>query len=289
MLFKNNKSLSTSIVIPKKIIFVAKSLQFISYKLVVNFTDKLFKTPIRFSTPKREEMMWKSAQKKRVKIEGLQKEIDVLSYGYSTKKVLLVHGWSGRSTQLFMVADKLLEKGYMVISFDGPAHGKSEGKESSLPEFITVIQQIHKEFGPFVSAVGHSFGGLTLYNTAKLLNLNSFVSISSPDKISTILNQFIKNLDLKLKTATKLKQLYNHQLGEDVDNLGASKQAKSLTMPVLVVHDAIDGDVNVSCAINIRQNLKNGSLLITQGLGHTKILRDTITMNRIVNFIHTNQ
>ncbi|WP_296637367.1 hypothetical protein [Polaribacter sp.] len=33
------------------------------------------------------------------------------------------------STQLFMIANYLLEQGYMVISFDGPAHGASSEKQ----------------------------------------------------------------------------------------------------------------------------------------------------------------
>ncbi|MDD7914242.1 hypothetical protein [Polaribacter ponticola] len=51
------------------------------------------------------------------------------------------------------------------------------------------------------------------------------------------------------------------------------------------MHDVNDGDVLVSCAINIRQNLEKGSLLITNGLGHTKILRDKSIVNKIINFI----
>ena len=88
-----------------------------------------------------------------------------MSYGYSKKKVLLVHGWAGRSTQLFMIADRLLEKGYMVISFDGPSHGKSEGKTTAMPEFLDTIKVIDKQFGPFEAAIGHSFGGMSLYNS----------------------------------------------------------------------------------------------------------------------------
>ena len=86
--------------------------------------------------------MLKSAQKKRLQIPEIKKEIEILSYGYSKKKVLLVHGWSGTSTQLVAFADKLLENGYMVISFDGPAHGKSTGKTTMMPEFLKTIQKI---------------------------------------------------------------------------------------------------------------------------------------------------
>ena len=289
MVLKNTKLMPSSIVIPKFLRIAAKTIQFISSRWVVLFANKLFRTPVAFTTPKREQTMWESAQKQRIKIESLHKEIDVLSYGYSQKKVLLVHGWSGRSTQLFMIADKLLEKGFMVISFDSIAHGKSEGRQATLPDFLEVIQQINKDFGPFVSAVGHSFGGMAVYNTANLLNLKNFVTIGAADKVSEILRRFTKNLSLKPNISLKLKKFYDKEFESDIDDLSSSKQAQKIKIPVLVVHDSQDGDVAVSCAQNIRQNLKKGSLLITQGLGHTKILRDKETMSQVVNFINKNQ
>ncbi|MDY0779410.1 alpha/beta fold hydrolase [Tenacibaculum sp. IB213877] len=286
--FTTLKILPASIAIPSSIRLIAKSLQLFSSKLTVIFTDKLFTTPVNFSVPKREQVMWESAQKKRVKVESLGQEIDVLSYGYSTKKVLLVHGWCGRSTQLYTLADKLLENGCMVISFDGPAHGKSEGKRTSMIEFIETIKQLNKDFGPFVSAVGHSFGGMTLYNCANELDLKNFVTVGSGDKVSTIINDFIKNLQLKPIIASKLHRHFNKKWNINVDDYSSSEKAKDIKTPVLVVHDTLDGDVGVSCAVNIRQKLQNGTLLITHGLGHTKILRDKATMNKVVEFIKTN-
>lgn len=285
----NSKTLPPSIAIPKFIKQIAKITQYFPAKITVLFADKLFSSPINFKTPKREQTFWESAQKKRINITAINKEIDVLSYGYSKKKVLLVHGWAGRSTQLFMLADKLLENGYMVISFDGPSHGKSDGKRTNMPEFIETIKQLHHNFGPFESAIGHSFGGMTLYNTANSLHLKSLVTIGAGDTVSEIINRFVTNLSLPLKYGKKLKAFYDKKWNRDIDLHASSNQAKNILIPTLVVHDSLDGDVPVSCAAHIRQNLHNGSLLITHGLGHTKILRDKKTMNRIVQFIVKNQ
>ena len=63
---------------------------------------------------------------------------------------------------------------------------------------------------------------------------------------------------------------------------------KKIEIPVLVVHDTKDGDVPVSCAYRIRQSLTNGSLLITNGLGHTKILRNKEIVNKSIEFIIQN-
>lgn len=279
-----------SIAIPKVIQNVAKVIQFFSNKLATLFSVKLFSTPVKFPIPEREKTMWKSAQKSRLKLPDLQQEIEILTYGFSKKKVLLVHGWCGRSTQLFMIADKLLENGYMVISFDAPAHGNSDGKTASMPDFIDSILAINEKFGPFEAAVGHSLGGMSLYSAlAEGFEAKSVVSIGSGDTISGVMQNFIKNLSLQPKIAQKLKKYYDKKHETDIDNYSSSVQAKKIKIPALVIHDSLDGDVSVSCAYRIRQNLEKGSILITRGLGHTKILRDKNITARIVSFIKNNE
>ena len=140
-LLKNNKPLKTSLIIPNYIGYFGKFLEFFSVKLASFFAIKLFTTPVSFPLPKREHYMLKSAQIKRLMVDEINKEIEIISYGYSKKKVMLVHGWSGRGTQLYAFADKLLENGYMVISFDGPAHGNSSGTTTMMPDFLETIKK----------------------------------------------------------------------------------------------------------------------------------------------------
>ena len=285
-LLKNKKSLIPSLIIPKTVSYFAKTLELISIRLASFFGIRLFITPVNFPIPKREQYMLKSAQKKRLQIPEIKKEIEILSYGYSKKKVLLVHGWSGRSTQLFAFADKLLENGYMVISFDGPAHGKSTGKTTMMPEFLKTIQKINTTFGPFEAAIGHSFGATSLYNAAAtFLDIKTFIAIGSGDRISDIISNFAKNLYLNEKSAKKIQSGLEKKWVIHLDDFSSSTVAKKIKIPVLVVHDKTDGDVPVSCAYKIRQNLVKGSLLITNGLGHTKILRNNEVINKSIKFI----
>ncbi|MGB0892004.1 MAG: alpha/beta hydrolase family protein [Flavobacteriaceae bacterium] len=286
MNFDNSNHFPPSLAIPKPVQTFAKTIQLFSTKLTAILGAKLFTTPLTFSTPKREKAMEKSAQHKTVFVESIQKKVHVLSYGYSKKKVLLVHGWAGRSTQLFMMADRLLEKGYMVISFDGPSHGKSDGKTTAMPEFLDTIKVIDKEFGPFEAAIGHSFGGMSLYNSvADGFSIKSLVTVGAADKISDVILNFTNNLGVQPIVAKKMKQFYDKKWQRDIDKHSPSIQSKKVNIPTLVVHDSNDGDVPVSCALNIRQNLQHGQLLITKGLGHTKILRNKRVSNRIIDFI----
>lgn len=285
-LLKNKKQLTPSLLIPIPVRCFAKTLELISSRLASFFGIRLFITPVNFPIPKREQYMLKSAQKKRLQIPEIKKEIEILSYGYSKKKVLLVHGWSGRSTQLFAFADKLLENGFMVISFDGPAHGKSTGRTTMMPEFLKTIEKINTTFGPFEAAIGHSFGATSLYNAAAtFLDIKTFIAIGSGDRISEIISNFAKNLYLKEKSAKKIQSGLEKKWVIHLDDFSSSTVAKKIKIPVLVVHDIIDGDVPVSCAYRIRQNLEKGSLFITNGLGHTKILRNNEVVHKSIKFI----
>lgn len=275
--------------IPALIIATGKILQFMAPPLAVLFAIKLFRTPIRFKTPARENMMAESAQKKMVLIPGLNKEVMVYSYGFSKRKVMLIHGWSGRGTQLFKIADKLLENGFMTISFDAPAHGKSTGKTTMMNEFVITALFLEKEFGPFEIALGHSLGGMTVLNAIKQgLIAKKGIIIGAGDVISDIIKEFVAKIQLKPKMADKIKHQFYKNFGENIDNYSAYIAAKEVKIPILVIHDTEDAEVPVSCAHHIRQNLEQGEILVTNGLGHSRILKDAKVINRIIEFINRN-
>jgi len=65
----------------------------------------------------------------------------------------------------------------------------------------------------------------------------------------------------------------------------SDRVANKVNIPTLVIHDSQDKFVPVSSALAIRQNLKYGELLITNGLGHHKIFKNSQVIQRIINFI----
>ena len=272
--------------IPKPILLTGKFLQFLSPKLAANFVLKLFKTPFKFKRPKREDKMYQEASKEMLLIPELQKSIQVYKYGQGTKKVLLIHGWAGRGTQLYKIGENLAKKSYQVISFDATAHGDSEGKTSAMPEYIKSIFEIDKQYGPFEFAIGHSLGGMALLQAVKDgFTVKKMVTLGSGDSILDICKQFVNRLGLQPKIAYLLKDKMDKVLGMDSELLSANVAAKEVIIPTLVVHDKQDEDVPVSCAHNIRQSLKNGELLITDGLGHRRILIDTKVIDQIIHFL----
>lgn len=273
--------------VPFYIIWIGKILQFFSIKWATKYAQHLFITPIRFTPPKREEAMYFGSKRQLVTIPKINKEIMVYKYGNSVKKVLLVHGWSGRGTQMSEIAEKLIYHKYMVVSFDGPAHGKSTGKTTHMREFIATIKVINEKFGPFEFAVGHSLGAMAILNGIKEdgLNVKKAIVIGAGDIITDIIKNFIKQLQLKNKVAIRLKRRLDRAFNGDIDINSASEAAKSVQIPVLVIHDTDDRDVAVSCGKNIHEKLKNSKIIITNGLGHRRILRDSKVIDEVYNFI----
>ncbi|MFV5703110.1 alpha/beta hydrolase [Flavobacterium sp. XS2P12] len=275
-----------SLKIPKIILLTSKLISFISPKLITLFTAKLFTTPIKHKIPKRElEMDHKSIQKLII-IPAIDKEVVLYQYGKSEKKILLVHGWSGRGTQLFKLADELLKAGYSTISFDAPAHGKSPGKTTIMVDFIATILEIDKQFGPFEAAIGHSLGGMSVLNAIKKgLKVNHAVVIGSGDIVADIMDDFVAKLELKPTISTLLRLHFEKKYGEKMNSYSAFLAAKETTIPVLVIHDNNDPEVPVKAGIHIHKYLKNGKLLLTDGLGHRKILGNSKVIERTVQFI----
>lgn len=274
--------------IPKPILVTAKILEMTSPRLAAKFAMKLFTSPVRFKLPKREEEMDIKSRQEEIDIPALGKKINIYHYGEADKKVLLVHGWSGRGTQLHSIADKLLKNGYSTISFDAPGHGKSPGKNSDMTEFVASILELEKHFGPFEHAIGHSLGAMSVLNAIKRgLKVNKAVVIGSGDVIKDIMDDFTAKLGMNIATGKLMIRLFEKKFGETINTYSAYIAAIDVANPVLVIHDKDDADVPVGAAHHIAEHLANAEVMITEGLGHRKILGDTKVIKKIIQFLDT--
>ena len=280
-----NKKSPTETQVPKIIILIGRFLYRISPVLAEKFARKLFITPIKHKIPKREFHMEAASQQSKLFVPSINKEIVVYTYGNSNKKILLVHGWSGRGTQLVKIADAFLENGYATISFDAPAHGKSGTKTTLMLEFIESILEVEKQYGPFEFAVGHSLGGMSILNAVKKgLQIKKAVVIASGNSVINIVNTFTEKIGLPNKVAVLMKSNFEKKYHLEMESFSAYVVAKEVKIPVLVIHDNDDEDISVSEAYHLAENLSNKEILITNNLGHRKILGDSKVIEKIVEF-----
>ena len=120
---------------------------------------------------------------------------------------------------------------------------------------------------------------------ARGLDIPKLVLIGADNSIREITQQFVKKIELKPIIAIKLEQLFYKKYNVNIEDYSSRNAAKKVDIPTLVIHDSNDKFVPVSSAITIRQSLKNGELLITNGLGHHKIFKDNFVIQRIIDFI----
>ena len=274
------------LLIPSYIRYTARILKEISPFLASRFAARLFLTPFKYKLPEREKKMDQKSVQTRMKVPAFGKEIVVYHYGDSPNKILLVHGWSGRGTQLSYIAEALLHAGYSTISFDAPGHGKAPGKSSIMTQFIESIHFLDKEFGPFDAAVGHSLGGMASLRAIKEgMKIKKLVIIGTANSVTHITREFNENLGMNKKIADKMKAYFDEKFGEDMDNYSGAVSAKAVKIPTLVIHDKQDVDVHVSSAYEIDRALENSEIMITEGQGHRRILGDKQVINKITTFL----
>ena len=111
------------------------------------------------------------------------------------------------------------------------------------------------------------------------------VIIGSGDSVTAILKDFVSKLNLKPTYVEKLKSAFEKELQDDMESYSGYVAAESVTIPVLVMHDKDDEDVPYTASENIVKHLQKGSLYLTEGLGHRKILGDKKVIETLIQFL----
>lgn len=272
--------------VPNYIKNTSKVLVAVNKKIAAAFALKLFETPIKYKLPKREQKMFEVSHKSKLLLPDCKKEILVYENKFGPKKVLLVHGWNGRGTQLVSIAKMFKEHNYTIVSFDAPGHGKSPKNTTNMKDFIEAIRVLSKKYDGFDVIVGHSLGGMSIMNSlASGIATKKAVIIGSGNKTADITTDFLQSIGMDKKISPLLISLFEHKYQDTMSNYDVAPKAKKVTLPVLVIHDKNDIDVPYSAAETICENLPDGTLMLTEGLGHRKILGDEHVIKTIEDFV----
>lgn len=240
---------------------------------------RLFRSTQRSSSRQGERDVLQSAVGSR--IAGMQ----LWSWGKGPT-VLLVHGWNGRATQLAGVVEPLVARGYRVVAFDALGHGDSDGKHSSLPEFANCIRQVVDELGGVYAVIAHSLGGAaTTFALAYGLDIERAVFISPPADPREFLKIFGSALGINDDVQARVKQRVERRLGVPMEEMLAHAIAPTMQIPLLVIHDRDDKEVPVDVGRGIAKAWPGAELVVTEGLGHQRILRDEGVRDLAVSFI----
>ena len=202
-------------------------------------------------------------------------------------RVLLVHGWASIGSQFAVLAQALLRSGFQVIWFDAPAHGRSSGMKTSVFEVAACIAKLEAETGSFEAIIAHSFGTpCSLMAISEGLNVNKFIAISPPSSAQILVDKYCRAMKAHPKTRAFMVDRLHKAFGDDVfDRISAKNLALKTVVESLVIHDKGDSVVPFEEGRVVQKNLVNSNMLVTEGLGHNRILRDKGVIKSCVDFI----
>lgn len=204
----------------------------------------------------------------------------------SFKKVLLVHGWESRATQMYGFVPQLLKQGYEVIALDMPAHGSSLGATTNPYEFSKTVLLAENILGSFEVIIGHSMGaGAANIAITEGLASQKLVLISGPSSIENVLRRFAKFLGLNnnaINFFIKHSSDFTGLKAEDIDLITVQKRTK---IPTLFIHDRMDYEVPIGESERMLPVFTNSEFFVTEGLGHRKILKSELVLNKVEEFI----
>ena len=206
-----------------------------------------------------------------------------------TKKVLIAHGFESSSQVFEDYIAALLDKGYEVLAFDAPAHGRSGGRRVTLPKYVGVLRIIEQDYGPFDAYIGHSLGGLALslfLETSPHNENTRLVLIAPAVETATALQTFARVLHLQPAVVREIDDYIQETSGQHVAWYSLRRTLHNIHARVLYLQD---DDDKITPSREARIIEKDGHpdirFVFTKGLGHRRIYKDPESIARILRFL----
>ena len=200
--------------------------------------------------------------------------------------VILVHGWGSRASRLGALGAALLDAGFRVIAYDGPAHGESTGRFASLPEFARALGDVAERVGPTHGLVGHSLGGAAVAMAMRHgVTARRAVLLAPPADVRVFSDQFARTLAIAPAVQETMHRNLERRLRIVWEDLHIPNLVRELPAAALVIHDRDDADVPFAHGEQIVGAWAGSRLETTTGLGHRALLRDPAVIARTVAFL----
>lgn len=189
--------------------------------------------------------------------------------------VLLVHGWAGSGLQMRAIGDALAHAGMNPVLVDFPAHGRSGGWRSTLPQFARAMYAAVSRVGPLHGVVAHSLGALAaLHSAAQGLPVGRLVLVAPSPPPRLFLNWFAGSFGLAPVVSERMADRIEVVEGTPLQQFEPDWLGERVRQPTLVVHDQADRVAPHAISQRLVHALPNAALHTTSGLSHTRVLGD---------------
>lgn len=208
------------------------------------------------------------------------------------KRVLLIHGWNCHALSFVALTQSLLEQGFEVVAFDGPAHGASSGERTNLIEFARSAQAVIEAIGGVHTLIGHSLGAMTLaymMSGHSLFpqdgNLQRLVMIGTPESLSDLVDNFVRAMKIPAPILAGMNIEFKRLFGRSIQWYSTSDFVHKINIPILLIHDFEDQETPLIGAKKIAAAAPNAKLIVTENLGHHLIMRSPKVIKEILAFV----
>ena len=235
--------------------------------------------PYRLNKTQREQM----SRAHSFYLEYKQNRIKVFEWGKGPI-ILLVHGWGGRALQLNAFVQPLVDKGFRVVAFDHKGHGESSTRFSSFPEIVRGTDLLTLYYGKdLYGIVAHSIGSNSVFKVSEYFERKLKIVAVAP----------MENFPIWLEKMRRRLGIYEKLFARVIGQIEAESELNLLEQcvfnydkirrhEVLLVHDKLDRMNKISASHAIQRNLQDSSLMVTENLGHSRILGNQAVVDRVV-------
>lgn len=264
-----------------------RAASLISARLAGRLAFRLLTTPPAARTGRRDTAILASEQP--IDIPFREGALKARRWGHRGPVILLVHGWGSRLTQWDRFVDPLVASGFRVVAFDAPAHGESSGLQTDMLEYAHAVARVAHAVGPVHAVVAHSFGVAASLLARRFHGLkpDRMVLISGFTHCEWILDAFRELLGFSERLLPHLRRQLDRRCGHAVDwnELSLETIVGELDARLLLVHDRDDVDIPIEHSRRLLAAAASGEMLMTEGLGHCRILRSLDVVGRVVQFL----
>ncbi len=227
-------------------------------------------------------------------LTGARIEVSGRVYGPEGLPVAyLVHGWGGWWQQLGSLVMPLVAAGFRVVAYDAPSQGSSRAgahgpRSTTVVEMAEALHLAVTAYGPASVVFAHSLGAMASTWARELgVEAGAYVFVAPAVSVQPVVDYFGNLLGLSARRRRQLASRVERHVGVsmgDLDVVGRARGEGASLPPLLAVHDRLDVETPVEGSIVLTDQWPGAELVLTDGMGHRRVLWDPRVVETSVSF-----
>lgn len=191
--------------------------------------------------------------------------------------IFFMHGWGGTGLQVQPLVDPLVRRGFRVVTFDAPGHGRNRRRHTHAGEFGATMAAAVGHHGQPHGVIAHSLGAVAVTRAAvdHQLHIGRLVLLAPLVDASAVLNRFAQLLHVGSRTRPLLAGELRDQTGLSLGAFGCRELTTLVDgCSTLIVHDPSDAHASFADSAALAKSWKGATFMPVNSLGHHRLLRD---------------